>query len=142
MSKAALGFLAGLGLLAVAGGVWYVMELGTTSAANDGRVPEQVEKKEVKREPEPVRSPGASIGDENLVEFRCDGQKTFTAVFARDIVGLTLDDGRQLELRQVVSGSGIRYANPNGTIEFHGKGEGGFLQEGAMTTYANCVAMI
>ncbi len=61
-----------------------------------------------------------------------------TAVFTRDIVALTLSDGRQMTLRQAVSGSGIRYLNNTETIEFRGKGNGGYLMENDKTTYADC----
>lgn len=83
-----------------------------------------------------------STGEENLVEFRCDASKSITAVFARNIVGLTLSDGRQMELRQYMVGSDIRFVNADETVEFRGQGEGGALIEGGQTTFANCVAMI
>lgn len=88
--------------------------------------------------PAPTETQGASIGDENLVEFVCADGKTMTAVFTRDIVGLTLSDGRQLTLRQAESGSGIRYLNNTQTIEFRGQGDEAFLIEGETTTYGKC----
>lgn len=83
---------------------------------------------------------GAAIGDENLVTFACEGGKTITAVFERDIVGVTLSDGRQLVLRQAESGSGIRYLSNDTSVEFRGKGNEGSLIESGVTTYAGCVA--
>lgn len=83
---------------------------------------------------------GAAIGDENLVTFQCAGGKSITAVFERDIVGLTLSDGRQIVLRQAVSGSGIRYLSNDTKIEFRGKGMDGYLVENGATTYADCKA--
>lgn len=91
--------------------------------------------------PEPVtQNQGASSGQENTAEFSCAAGKTMTAVFTRDIVGLTLSDGRQIELREATSGSGIRYLNNTGSIEFRGKGDGAYLQEGGTSTYADCTA--
>jgi len=94
-------------------------------------------------EPEDVRvldAQGAAIGDENLVTFMCEGGKTITAVFERDIVGVTLSDGRQLVLRQAQSGSGIRYLSNDTTVEFRGKGNEASLSENGITTYTACTA--
>jgi len=124
-----------LGVLILAGGWWYI-----TYSANETPMPALQENTNPPRPAVPT-APSASIGDENLVEFRCDEGKGMTAVFAREIVGLTLSDGRQIELRQVESGSGIQYASNDGSIELAAKGEGGFLQENGATTYANCVAL-
>ena len=82
--------------------------------------------------------PGAAIGSENLVTFKCDGGKSIVAVFERDIVALALSDGRQVTLRQAASGSGIRYLSNDAKIEFRGKGSEGFLIENG--TNLNCVA--
>lgn len=90
--------------------------------------------------PQPTEHQGASIGDENLVEFVCAEGKTLTAVFARDILGLTLSDGRQISLRQADVASGVRYLNNTQTIEFRGKEDGAVLAEGGVTTYTNCMA--
>ncbi len=91
--------------------------------------------------PEPVsQNQGASIGEENTVNFTCTDHKSFTAVFMRDIVALTLSDGRQIELRQAISGSGIRYLNNTQTIEFRGKGLDASLAENGATTYSDCKA--
>lgn len=91
--------------------------------------------------PAPTEHQGASIGEENLVEFTCAEGKTMTAVFARDILGLTLSDGRQITLREAENGSGIRYLNNTQTIEFRGRGEKAFLIEGKETTHAECAAI-
>lgn len=90
------------------------------------------------RHPNPV---GASIGDENLVQFDCD-EGSITAVFARDILGLTLSDGRQIELRQNEVVSEMLYHNIDGTIEFRGSDAGASFIEGGQTTYTNCIARI
>lgn len=90
------------------------------------------------------------------VAYRCDGGKTLSADYfngplrtapdGRPIPGgrvdLVLGDGRRLSLPQSLSGSGIRYANPDETIVFWSKGDGAFLEEGPhqAVTYANCTA--
>ncbi len=131
--------MVGIGAIVLAGGWWYLLKMNTIETTNTAKEESMVSSDVT---PPPVQqAPGASIGDENLVEFNCDSTKKITAVFTRDIVGLTLSDGRQLELRQSESGSGIRFVNPDETVEFHGKGEGAFLMEAGKTTYANCVAM-
>ncbi|MFZ2887345.1 MAG: MliC family protein [Minisyncoccia bacterium] len=131
----------GVGAIVLAGGWWYLSHRNTVVAENSPQENAEVAQERTAQEEE-TESPSASIGDENLVEFQCDDGKEITAVFTRDIVGLTLSDGRQMELRQALSGSGIRYVNANATIIFHGKGEGAFLTEGNQTTFENCVAMI
>lgn len=85
-------------------------------------------------------SQGAVIGEENLVTFQCEGGKSITAVFERDIVGLTLSDGRQLVLRQAPSASGMRYLSNDTSIEFRGQGNEGQLIESGSTTYKACTA--
>ena len=57
-------------------------------------------------------------------------------------VVLTLADGKKLTLPQTLSGSGIRYANPDDTFVFWSKGDTAFVEEGAnrTVTYAECVA--
>lgn len=126
-------------LLILAGAWWYF------SHSSD-EVTEVIEEAETPVQTQPVRETsvseeqGAAIGDENLVTFKCDGGKTITAVFERDIVGVTLSDGRQLVLRQAVSGSGIRYLSNDAKIEFRGKGNEGSLIENGETTYFKCAA--
>lgn len=127
--------ITGIGAIILAGGWWFL-------AHEDKAIDTEIEKESVEDYvPAPEQTQGAAIGGENLVEFRCDGGKTLTAVFERDIVGLTLSDGRQVVLRQTPSASGIRYLSNDTKIEFAAKGEGGFLEENGATTYANCVAL-
>ena len=141
MKNAALGLFAGVVILSGIGAWWYLSGMNTVRTTNEA------ERREAETPPSddtpvPTRqAPGASIGDENLVQFQCDDGKTITAVFARDIVGLTLSDGRQLELRQA-SGSDIRYTNPHETLDFGSKGEDGYFSEGGEVTYEHCVARI
>jgi hypothetical protein len=127
----------GAGALVLAGGWWFLASEQT--ARNDSSPAPISEEAAQNAGTEPI-APGASIGGENLVEFRCDGGNSVTAVFARDIVGLALSDGRQMELR-LKEGTESQYENLSGTIEFRGVGEGAMLVEGGKTTYANCAAM-
>ena len=139
-------FVVGIGAIILAGG-WMVphfykkwgMNTKTTknvpTAAPTTRQVAPTEKQPV------TENQGAAIGSENTVTFKCDNKKTITAVFERDIVGLTLSDGRQITLRQSISGSGIRYLSNDSKIEFDGKGNEGFLIENGKTTFANCVAL-
>lgn len=92
--------------------------------------------------PQPTEHQGASIGDENLAEFVCAEGKKMTAVFARDILGLTLSDGRQITLRQLEGGDEIRYLNNTQTIEFRGKDYGATLLEDGNETYKECAVQI
>lgn len=54
---------------------------------------------------------------------------------------LTLADGKKLTLPQTLSGSGVRYANPDESFVFWSKGDTAFVEEGASrtVTYAECV---
>ena len=59
-------------------------------------------------------------------------------VYNKNDVALSLADGRNLVMPQVISGSGIRYQL--GDITFWSKGDNAFLTEGDKQTYTNCVA--
>ncbi|MEK7098516.1 MAG: MliC family protein [Patescibacteria group bacterium] len=135
--KNALVFV-GIGAIILVGGWWYLAQLNDETIAVIEKAEEQPQ-----TENQPAANPksqGAAIGDENLVTFKCDGGKTITAVFERDIVGLTLSDGRQVTLREARSGSGIRYLSNDQKIEFSGKGNEGALVENGTMTYVNCLA--
>ena len=131
----------GLGAIILAGGWWYLAHMNTVAAHNADATTSapQQQAQQSKTAPEPENQ-GAAIGDENTVVFKCDDKKTITAVFERDIVALTLSDGRQITLRQSISGSGIRYQSNDAKVEFNGKGNQGFLLESDKTTFANCIA--
>jgi membrane-bound inhibitor of C-type lysozyme len=75
------------------------------------------------------------------VVFACMDDKTIDATFYTDRVDLALSDGRSISLPQTMSGSGIRYANPDETFVFWSKGDTAFVTEGAdeTETYSNCV---
>ena len=78
----------------------------------------------------------------NTATFVCADQKSIVAKFYPDDVALTLSDGRDLSLPQVISGSGARYANADESIVFWNKGNTAFLTEGSdeNMTYKDCVA--
>jgi len=87
----------------------------------------------------------AQAADEEPVAtatFVCADEKSIVAKFYPDDVALTLSDGRDLSLPQVMSGSGARYANADESIVFWNKGDTAFLTEGSdeTMTYKDCVA--
>ena len=73
--------------------------------------------------------------------FSCDAGKTIEGTFYKDKVSLVLSDGRKLDVPQVVSGSGARYANKDESFVFWNKGNTAFITEGspAIQTFSNCV---
>ena len=74
--------------------------------------------------------------------FRCADRKSIDANFINGPSGssvkLVLSDGRALDLPQVESGSGARYANADESIVFWNKGNTAFIEEGGKTTFAGC----
>lgn len=74
--------------------------------------------------------------------FVCADNKSIVAKFYPDEVALTLSDGRGLDLPQVISGSGTRYANADESIQFFSKSDTAFLTEdaGDNLNYKDCVA--
>ncbi len=126
-------------LALIALSAFFFMREDSVPLAQPVTVSQPIETAHEEKPPAPTERQGASIGEENLVEFACAEAKTMTAVFTRDILGLTLSDGRQITLRQAESDSGIRYLNNTQTIEFRGGGEQASLVEGGGATYANCV---
>lgn len=77
------------------------------------------------------------------VKYACDESKTIAATYYSDKVDLVLSDGRTESLPQTMSGSGIRYANADGSFVFWSKGDTAFITEGtdanAPPTFANCI---
>ncbi len=75
--------------------------------------------------------------------YRCEGDKGIDATYYPDSVDLTLTDGRSLELPQVISGSGARYANDDESFVFWNKGDTAFVTEGSddTMTFKDCVAV-
>jgi len=131
----------GIGAIILGVGWWYLSS-STEEAVEVIETPESRTPPTQQEATTADDSQGAVIGEENFATFQCDGGKSITAVFERDIVGLTLSDGRQLVLREAPSASGMRYLSNDTTIEFRGKGSEGSLIEGGSTTYANCKASL
>lgn len=73
--------------------------------------------------------------------FKCDADKSIDATFYDEKVDLKLSDGRSMELPQVISGSGARYANADESFVFWNKGNTAFVTEGPdeKMTFENCV---
>lgn len=79
----------------------------------------------------------------NEVYFGCANDKTVYAKFYAAKVDLDLSDGRKITIPQVVSASGVRYANTDESFVFWNKGDTAFIQEksssGLVNTFDNCV---
>ena len=136
--RSALIFV-GVGAIILAGG-WWLLSRNDVTAKNEVSAPEsQQEKTSTETHTNVIEKQGAATGNENLRTFACDDGKTITAVFVRDIVGLTLSDGRQVELRSHESDDAIEYRSNDSKIEFYGRGNQAFLSESGTVTYA-CTA--
>ncbi|OGG72998.1 hypothetical protein A3A38_01130 [Candidatus Kaiserbacteria bacterium RIFCSPLOWO2_01_FULL_53_17] len=137
----------GIGALILAGGWWYLARVNTETARNGWQPPTAPPSTKGPSEPPPTSATlehGASISSENEANFACAQGKSIIAVFARDILALTLSDGRQITLREAESGSlagqaDIRYLNNTGAVEFRGGDGTASLIENGVTTYTNCV---
>lgn len=57
-------------------------------------------------------------------------------------VNLVLGDGRNITLKQTISGSGARYATEDESMVFWGKGENVFITEKETETYTGCTQKI
>lgn len=73
------------------------------------------------------------------VNYQCEAGASITARFSRDLVSLSLSDGRSFTLPQIASAPDARYTNEDGTLVFSAKDFGAFLEENGTTTYASCV---
>lgn len=73
-------------------------------------------------------------------KFSCADDKSIDATFGSEEVALTLSDGREMSLPQVISGSGARYANNDESVVFWNKGNTAFITEGPdeTMTYSDC----
>jgi putative hemolysin len=74
--------------------------------------------------------------------FNCQDQKFIKAEFFNQTdsyVDLLLSDGRNFQLKQAISASGARYANPDESVVFWNKGNTAFILENDNTTYIDCV---
>lgn len=75
----------------------------------------------------------------NSTVFNCSLNKNIKADFYKDRTHLSLSDGREMSLPQVLSGSGARYANFDESFIFWNKGDTAFVTEGNKTTYKDCL---
>jgi hypothetical protein len=88
------------------------------------------------------------------VTFVCDGDKTIDAAFyggepqpaepgeppiPSGSVKIILSDGRNFDLPQTISASGVRYANEDENFIFWTKGDSAFIEEGGEFTFQNCL---
>ncbi len=107
----------------------------------------------------PVLAAGAACAQApapiNTVRYSCEQGKSLVAAYFEGAtrtapngmpipggrVVLTLADGKQLDLPQTLSGSGIRYANADESFVFWSKGNTAFVEEGPghAQTYKGCV---
>ena len=74
----------------------------------------------------------------NSVIFNCSESKNIKAIFYKDRVYISLSDGRNMSLPQVLSASGARYANFDQSFVFWNKGNTAFINENGVTTYKDC----
>lgn len=77
------------------------------------------------------------------VKYACADDKTIEATYYADKVDVVLSDGRTMTLPQTMSGSGIRYAEPDDALVFWSKGNTAFVTEGDADepTYADCAEL-
>jgi membrane-bound inhibitor of C-type lysozyme len=89
-------------------------------------------------------APGAEPPADHSIaaSFACDDGKKIHAVFvtgSQPSVKLSLSDGRETVLPQVISASGARYANRDESFVFWNKGRGAVVEEAGHPTYTGCV---
>ena len=93
----------------------------------------------------------------NQVTYNCDNNKTIEAAFYKGelipvepgeppiltgSVKLVLSDGRNFDLPQTISGSGVRYANDDESFIFWSKGDGALiLEDGMEKDYTGCIVL-
>ena len=75
---------------------------------------------------------------EKRVIFRCPQGETIEATFRDGTVAVTLPDGTNAVLPQVISASGARYSD--GTTTLWNKGNTVFIMNGEEITVQDCVA--
>jgi membrane-bound inhibitor of C-type lysozyme len=71
-------------------------------------------------------------------QYFCDTGSTIIAGYSEKMASLKLSDGRSIDLPQVVSADGARYAKDS--LVFVTKGDQAFLQENGTDTYTNCIS--
>jgi len=80
---------------------------------------------------------------ENKVRYKCAAGKTIAAAFWLGMPGkvrLKLGDGRSYQLPQVMSASGVKYANQGEKFVFWSKGDTAFVLEDDVMTYRDCAS--
>ncbi len=73
--------------------------------------------------------------------FVCGAGKRLNATFdngPQPGVRLSLSDGREMNLPQVVAASGVRFANGDESFVFWNKGDTAFIEENGKRTYSDC----
>lgn len=90
-----------------------------------------------------VLEPVPSVNEIPAV-FSCDYNINVSAIFKNapegNSVDLNINDGeRKIELRQVISASGARYANNDESFIFWNKGNTAFIQENDEIIIDNCI---
>jgi membrane-bound inhibitor of C-type lysozyme len=71
--------------------------------------------------------------------FECSDRRSLKAEFLASSVRLALSDGRSLTLPQIISASGARYANTDGSFVFQSKDTSAFIEESRVITYTDCI---
>ncbi len=82
--------------------------------------------------------PSGSLPIVTSVNYACAENKKIQANYSKERVQLVLSDGRTMTFKQVMSGSGARYASADESIVFWNKGKTAFIAENNQTTYADC----
>ena len=60
-------------------------------------------------------------------QYQCDDGHQFAARFEQEKARITVDGGRELELKQVRSASGVRYLSDDQMLVLHTKGDEAIL---------------
>lgn len=81
----------------------------------------------------------SDLSDEEGIFFTCETARSLKAAFGASGVRLALSDGRHINVPQVISASGARYANPDESFVFWNSGNTAFIGENGVTTYTGCV---
>ena len=70
--------------------------------------------------------------------FECDAGSALKAEFLESSVHLALSDGRRISLPQVISASGVKYANTDDSFIFCTENNNALVEENGSATYINC----
>jgi membrane-bound inhibitor of C-type lysozyme len=87
-------------------------------------------------------APHHAVADDAIasVRYACADDRAIEAIYFADKVEIALSDGREMTLPRTMSGSGIRYAEPDDAVVFWSKGKTAFVTEGDQDepTFAGC----